>query len=169
MTDFDKSADELEDSVLVDDLEMTLDLVSDRDLISVIEGDPETLTLPDAVEASDNVADFVLLPVGEKRVDVDAWALYEILLLDAGEKEADTELDSDSVGDLVGKRELLCVTETVFVTPVGNVDGDALPVLAEEPDAVGVAGFDCSPECDPVVERVDVLDDVLDDVSVADT
>ena len=53
--------------------------------------------------------------------------------------------------------------------PVGKVDGDALPVLAEEPEAVGVAGFVTLPECDPVGESDAVLVAVLDDVSVNET
>ena len=61
-----------------------------------------------------------------------------------------------------------CVTVTDFVTPVGNVVGDAVPVLTEEDDAVRVAPLLALDEGELVLECVDVRDDVVELVIVAD-
>ena len=74
--------------------------------------------------------------------------------------DTDEETDADDVG--VDKPVKEFVTVTVFVTPVGKVDSDAVPVLKEEDDAVRLAPLLTLDEGELVLECVDVRDDVVE-------
>ena len=75
---------------------------------------------------------------------------------------ADTDEETDTVDVGVDKPVNEFVTVTDFVTPVGNVVGDAVPVLTEEEDAVRVAPLLFLDEGELVLECVDVRDDVVE-------
>ena len=75
---------------------------------------------------------------------------------------ADTDEETDFVDVGVDKPVKEFVTVTVFVTPVGKVVGDAVPVLTEEEDAVRVAPLLTLDEGELVLECVDVRDDVVE-------
>jgi hypothetical protein len=100
--------------------------------------------------------------------ETDSWALREVDNDIVAEELTDTDEETDTVDVGVDKPVKDCVTVTDFVTPVGNVVGDAVPVLTEEDDAVRVARILTLDEGELVLKCVDVREDVVELVIVAD-
>jgi len=144
--------------VTVEEREMTGDAVVDEE----IEFDIEEVDETDA--EGENESTTVSVPYSE----TDSWALGEVDNDIAAEELTDTDEETDTVDVGVDKPVNDCVTVTDFVTPVGNVVGDAVPVLTEEDDAVRVAPLLALDEGELVLECVDVRDDVVELVIVAD-
>jgi hypothetical protein len=144
--------------VAVVERDTTGDAVVDEE----IEFDIEEVDETDA--EGENESTTVSVPYSE----TDSWALGEVDNDAAAEELTDTDEETDTVDVGVDKPVKDCVTVTDFVTPVGNVVSDAVPVLTAEDDAVRVAPLLTLEEGELVVECVDVRDDVVELVIVAD-
>ncbi len=128
------------------------------------ENELDIVELDETDAEGENESTTVSVPYSE----TDSWALGEVDNDAAAEELTDTDEETDTVDVGVDKPVKDCVTVTDFVTPVGKVVGDAVPVLTEEDDAVRVAPLLTLDEGELVLECVDVRDDVVELVIVAD-
>jgi len=143
--------------------------VADLETRSETDGEPETVGVElDEVE-SDEVGDTEELVEAEAAEETEGRGLFEELPLPTSDSDASGDMEADTVGVRDENREFDCVTDTVFVTPVGNVVSDAVPVRTGEDDDVPVILLVVRDDGDPDGECEDVFEDEADPVIVAVT
>jgi hypothetical protein len=158
--------DTLGDTLPLGDFEAAAESEGDRVPTGDLEGDADTDAEGVDEDEREGDGDVVELADSELAGESESSGLFDALALaaDVSEGSADGEVDRVGLSDVTA--ENVFVTETVLVTPVGKVDGDALPVFADDCDDVAVMTLVLLEDGDSVVESVEVFECVLEPVPV---